>query len=231
MGDTTIVLPDLPGAGIHCRETSPTSIRQIVEFVRADIAVHLFDKPVYLLGLSLGSMVALEWARLYPKECAGAVLMNTSLRGVSPFYQRLRPENYLLIIKALLLSRSLPVRESSIFDLTSNMNTQRDTIVANWVRYANELTTTRANALRQLVAAFRYRISEQPPEVPLLLLRGMADKMVDPACSADLAERWQLPLQSHPQAGHDLTLDDGEWVCQRIQDWLLTLQDVPASVL
>ena len=68
MGDTTIVLPDLPGAGIHCRETSPSSIRQIVEFVRADIAVHLFDKPVYLLGLSLGSMVALEVAHRRPDD-------------------------------------------------------------------------------------------------------------------------------------------------------------------
>lgn len=225
LGDTTIVLPDLPGSGIHYREKSPSRIRDIVEFVRADVAVHLFDKPVYLLGLSLGGMVALEWARLYPAECAGAVLMNSSVRGLSPFYQRLKPSAYGPLLRALLSMGTAAARESLLFDLTSNLNQDRDATINNWVRYASELPSSRSNALRQLLAALRYRLPADKPQAPLLLLRGMADRLVDPACSASLSRHWQLPLQSHPSAGHDLTLDDSEWVCQQIRDWLQVLQD------
>jgi pimeloyl-ACP methyl ester carboxylesterase len=197
----------------------------MVEFVRADIAVHLFDKPVYLVGLSLGAMVALEWARLYPAECAGAVLMSTSVRGLSPFYQRLKPPAYWPLLRALASMGTAAGRESLLFDLTSSLNRERDATVGNWVRYASELPCSRLNALRQLLAALRYKLPADKPQVPLLLLRGMADRMVDPACSARLAQHWQLPLQSHPDAGHDLTLDDRDWVCRQINDWLETLQD------
>lgn len=225
LGDNTIVLPDLPGSGIHYREKSPTRIREIVEFVRADVAVHLFDKPVYLLGLSMGAMVALEWARRYPAECAGGVLMNASVRGLNPFYQRLKPSAWGPLLRALSSIGSATGRESLLFDLTSNLNRERDATIENWVRYASELPGSRGNALRQLLAALRYKLPSQKPKSPLLVLRGMADRMVDPACSASLAQHWQLPLQSHPTAGHDLTLDDSDWVCQQIHDWLETLQD------
>lgn len=220
MEHATIVLPDLPGSGIHYREKSPRRIGDMVEFVRADVAVHLFDRPVYLLGLSLGAMVALEWARRYPQECAGLVLMNTSVRGLNPFYHRLRPRAYGRLLRALVLSRHGVLREETVFDLTSQLNPDRDRIVANWVRYASELPVSRLNALRQIIAASRYRLPGQKPDVDMLVLRGMADQLVNPECSARLAARWQLPLHSHATAGHDLTLDDSAWVCDRIRQWL-----------
>ena len=44
--------------------------------------------------MSLGAMVAVDWAARHPEELAGCVLINTSLRPFSPWYQRLRPANY-----------------------------------------------------------------------------------------------------------------------------------------
>jgi pimeloyl-ACP methyl ester carboxylesterase len=221
MGDVTLVLPDLPGSGIHHRETCPGNIRDMLEFVRADVAVHLFNRPVYLLGLSLGAMVALEWARGYPQECAGVVMMNTSLRGLNPFYQRLKPSAYAPLLRALLTSGSLSERESIIFSLTSNLRGEdRDEIIRHWSRYATELPVSRTNALRQLWAAARYRPPSTKPEVPLLILRGLADRLVDPLCSEHMARHWQLPMKTHDTAGHDLTLDAPEWVYQEIVEWL-----------
>lgn len=225
MGGVTLVLPDLPGTGIHWRETSPMQIREMVEFVRADIGVHLFNRPMYILGLSLGAMVALEWARRYPRECAGVVLMNTSMRGLCPFYQRLRPGGYGLLLRALWPGKSLLERERLIFNLTSRLNQDPEKVVDNWVRYAGEQPVTRINVLRQLVAAMRYKIPHGRPEVPLLVLRGLADRMVDPRCSERLAQRWELPMQSHIRAGHDLTLDDADWVCGAIREWMKEMID------
>ena len=50
---------------------------------------------------------------------------------------------------------------------------------------------------------------------PLLLLAGAGDRLVDPACSRRLARTWQVPLLEHAQAGHDLPLDDPDWVAHQ----------------
>lgn len=216
----TIILPDLPGSGIHHKEICPSNIKDILEFVRADIAVHLFNKPVHILGLSMGAMVAIEWMQRYPQECAGAVLMNTSLKDLNPFYQRLRPHNYVSLIYHLFFNHSVQLRENAIFNLTCNLNSERDSVINNWVRYANEHPVSKLNALRQLIAASRYKIPRHKPETPILLLRGLGDRLVNPQCSQILANHWELELQSHASAGHDLTLDDAAWVCQKIIEWL-----------
>jgi hypothetical protein len=41
------------------------------------------------------------------------------------------------------------------------------------------------------------------------------DVLVSPQCSATLAHRWQVELRIHPDAGHDLPLDDPAWVIQQ----------------
>jgi hypothetical protein len=35
-----------------------------------------------------------------------------------------------------------------------------------------------------------------------------------------LAQRWGSALALHPQAGHDLPLDDAPWLVERVADWL-----------
>ena len=58
-----------------------------------------------------------------------------------------------------------------------------------------------------------------PASVPVLVLNGGGDRMVDPRCSQALAEGWSVPLRVNPDAGHDLTLDQGEWVLEQIGSW------------
>ncbi|MDQ1362382.1 MAG: hypothetical protein QG652_242 [Pseudomonadota bacterium] len=215
-----IILPDLPGSGVHHLKRCPANIRNILEFVRADIAISRLSKPVYLLGLSMGAMVAVEWIRQYPQECAGAVLMNTSVKGLNPFYQRLQPGNYGSLLKSLFFKKNARTREEIIFDLTCNLNPDHDSVIRNWVNYAREYPVSRTNTLRQLTAASLYKIPASKPGSPLLLLNGLGDRLVSPRCSETLAQHWNLSLQSHATAGHDLTLDDGTWVCMKITEWL-----------
>ena len=54
----------------------------------------------------------------------------------------------------------------------------------------------------------------------MLLLQSLGDHLVNPVCSTRIAGHWRWPLVSHPTAGHDLTLDDGEWVIAQIRAWL-----------
>ena len=214
-----IITPDLPGSGIHHKQTCPGSIKDILEFIRADIEIQQFKKPVYILGLSMGAMIGIEWLRQYPQECAAALLMNTSLKGLNPFYQRLRPGNYWKILNGLFVTNNIRARENIIFNLTCNLNQNRDTIINNWISYASEHPVSKLNALRQLIAATKYRIPEQKPEPPILLLSSLGDRLVNPQCSQSLAQHWSLALKSHLTAGHDLTQDDATWVCKEIINW------------
>ena len=62
----------------------------MVQALRDDLSERSEQGPFVLVALSLGGMVALRWACLHPHEIAGCVLVNSSVRGLAPFWQRLR---------------------------------------------------------------------------------------------------------------------------------------------
>jgi hypothetical protein len=66
--------------------------------------------------------------------------------------------------------------------------------------------------VRQLAAALRFRIPRGGHRANLLVVASASDRLVDPACSVLLARRWKVPLRVHPSAGHELALDDPEWL-------------------
>ncbi|MHA6963438.1 alpha/beta hydrolase [Zobellella denitrificans] len=215
-----LLLADLPGFGAEHGEPGPLSIAGITERLRLRWHPWLRQGPVHLLALSLGGMVAIDWASRHPRQVAGLVLLNTSLAGFSPFYQRLRPRAYWPLLKWLLWQRDPQAQEATILRLTSRRFATDPDLLARWAGYARELPASRRSTLCQLLAALRYRAPAQPPPVPTLVLNGLADRLVSPRCSRALAEAWRLPLRRHPDAGHDLTLDEPDWVCRQLADWL-----------
>ncbi len=215
-----ITLIDLPGTGCYYRKVSPCSIRAIVESVRGDaLAKGLLEKPVSILGLSLGAMVAWEWLSRHPREIAGAVLMNTSFAGLSPFYRRLRRQSYCDFVKMALTS-DIYRREVGIVRLVSNRKDRYEATIEEWSRIQKARPISTKNALRQIVAAATYKPSNSKLHQPVLLLNGQGDRLVSPSCTAAIQNKWDLECRSHLWAGHDLTLDDGEWVATQMQDWV-----------
>ena len=73
--------------------------------------------------------------------------------------------------------------------------------------------------MRQLLAAMRHRPPPRRPPVRMLLLASAQDALVSPRCSQRIAADWYLPLAMHPDAGHDLPLDDPQWLLRRISEW------------
>ncbi len=217
--DINPVLLDLPGNGDLCHEESCCSVAAMVESLREQLDNLTVHGPVRLLALSLGAMVGIEWMQRYPQEIERAVLINTSLRGLSRFSDRLRRENYADILKALLFQSRLE-RERLVLELTSNLYPRRRELAEKWAAYAEQWPTTRMNALRQLFAAGSYRAPEARPHEHVLLLQSLGDHLVNPVCSTRIAERWRWPLVSHPTAGHDLALDDGDWIIGQVRQWL-----------
>ncbi|MBI3140552.1 MAG: alpha/beta hydrolase [Rhodocyclales bacterium] len=218
-----VVAVDLPGNGRLHRLPSPQRIEDTAEWVRAELSGQGLRPPYHLLGLSLGAMVAVAWAMRHPEELRGGVLINTSLRPFCPVHRRLMPRNYPALSALFglsLIGGDAAGQERRILRLTSACAESRQAVLAAWTAYRREQPVSRLNALRQLVAAARYRAPAGKPAVPLLVLTGAADRLVDPRCSRRLAACWGASFAVHPDAGHDLPLDDGPWVARQVRDWL-----------
>jgi pimeloyl-ACP methyl ester carboxylesterase len=222
LGAQQLVTLDFPGNGSLHAQQSASSVADMALHCQAQLKQLGYQPPYHVLALSLGAMVAVEWSQQNPEELERLVLINTSLAPCNPFYHRLRPANYPALIRQLLFG-SAAQREQLILRLTSTRSrteNQKLLLLQQWTAYARECPITRANILRQLRAATSYRALSTTPSVPSLLLAGQQDQLVNVQCSLTLAKQWGSAISLHPTAGHDLPLDDGDWVAQKIKAWL-----------
>jgi pimeloyl-ACP methyl ester carboxylesterase len=219
--EAQITTLDLPGTGRFYRGKSPSTIQAIAETVREQAFEQgLLDKPATLLALSLGGMVAWEWLQKYPEDSCGAALMSTSFAGLNPFYERLRWQVYAKFF-ALVIERDLYKRELAIVQLVNNRRELDTQIAKDWEQIQKERPVSLKNMFNQMLAAASYSPSLLKPKQPILLLNAKGDRLVAPACSEAIQKKWNLDLHTHPWAGHDLTVDDGEWVALQLKDWAL----------
>jgi pimeloyl-ACP methyl ester carboxylesterase len=232
-----VITPDLPGNGRRHGERSPARLAAMTDDVRAQVqrqvgaqAGAALDRPVHLLALSLGAMVACDWAHRHPAEVARLVLINTSLRRHSPWHHRLQPAALGRLLRCLATRADATTWERTILALTTHRPRQPAQTLAAWVALRRQQPVQPANLLRQLWAAARHASPARPPPVPTLLLASSADRLVNVRCSQALAQAWHCPLRPHPWAGHDLPLDDPDWVLQQLSAWLAAPGGGPASV-
>jgi pimeloyl-ACP methyl ester carboxylesterase len=212
-----VIALDLPGNGALWQARSPVTIAAMAQWCQQELQRRGIHRPVGVLGMSLGAMVAAQWALQQPQAVRELVLINTSMRPFNPFWQRLRPASLLCLV-TLALRRATPqAMEREILRLTSN-HAGHDVLQA-WCDERMQHLVSGRNALRQLLAAARYRAPAQGPRVPTLVLAGEHDRLVAVQCSKVLAAQWHTALQLHPTAGHDLSLDAGPWVATTVRQW------------
>jgi len=214
-----VICLDLPGNGELHHMTSPMSIVTMVTYCRDELIRRGHPPPYFLLAMSLGAMVATEWSYRGTGEVKGCVLVNVSFGKFSPFYRRMRPRNYLPLLRLVLLSQNPADAERIILELTSNRAEQRAQIIDHWIQARIKHPVSRTNALRQVVAAFQYRVHSKAPDTDVLILSSKQDALVHVSCSLAISSKWKCPVQLHPMAGHDLVLDDPSWVIEKIQRW------------
>ena len=219
-----VVMVDLPGNGVLHRQRSPARIEDMLEACRMNLRTQGLPPPYHLLALSLGGMVGALWRKRYPAELSACVLINTSMRPFSPFWQRLRPRNYFTLVKLALVQHDLMRRERIVLALTSNRTELQKQVLNRFIQIQLEAPVSRVNAIRQLWAAMRFTASENLAPVPTLILASAADHLVDAHCSTKIAQSWRAALCVHPDAGHDLTLDEPVWVAQQVAAWLLQVE-------
>ncbi|WP_428381851.1 alpha/beta fold hydrolase [Nevskia ramosa] len=220
MPGARIELLDFPGNGALNEQTSASSVDAMADYCRAELQRRGLKPPYRLLAMSLGAMAASSWASRHPQELDACVLINTSLRPFSPPHWRLRPTVWPDVLRLALRPPSVRAIERTILRLTSCLVRDPETLLDDWTQWRLSHPVSRANALRQLLAAAKYRAPLQAPATRLLILNSACDALVDNRCSERLAQRWDCEIAVHPRAGHDLPLDDGAWVIEQIRRWI-----------
>jgi pimeloyl-ACP methyl ester carboxylesterase len=215
----TVLALDLPGNGVFCGRRSPASVRAMTLFARQQLRLQGVPPPHRLLAMSLGGMVAADWAQQFPHEVAALVLINTSMRPFSPSMDRLRPGNWQSLLRLAACWNDAGAAEKIIHGLSCRRTGTREQDLAAWQHIRRSAPVAAGNAWRQLWAAARFSAQAAPPACPVLLLSSAGDGLVHPRCSAALALAWQADHLIHPWAGHDLPHDDAGWVCQSISGW------------
>ena len=211
-----IELLDHAGNGTEIQRESATDILETLEDLRKRSSLIQNHRKPILVAVSLGGMIATQWASRYPSEISGLVLMNSSDGGTARFYERLMPKAQINFLTIFLKKDPMEI-ELAALPLISNRP-------ENYHKWATAFVgiprTSSKNFLRQVLAASRARFPKLAPHVPVLLLTTYGDKLVSWRCSQKISRLWNLPLEIHPDAGHDMTLDDPNWVAERIQAWL-----------
>ena len=217
---TKVLALDLPGFGSEADFNSPSTISEIVNFVRGRWLKQRKENEEWgILAVSLGGMVTLSWISKFPQDFKRAVVINSSVSGLSPIFKRVMPQNIGTFLK-IALSPDFVRRERAVLEMTTNLRGKElDELTAKHVEYLKEVNPLTRNVLAQLRAILKF----QPPAIistPLLVLSSLGDSLVDPSCSEVIAKFYHSPLRVHSAGNHDLTTDDGPWVVQEVKNWL-----------
>lgn len=175
-----LVIPDLPGFGLSPKPLTRYSMELFRDSVR-EFLVHrgLHERPIHMVGHSLGSLIALEYAVAYPEHPRRLVLLNLprhfSSREAhgffwngSPSYRKLLHEHS---VRATLgqLRRTgitMSLRYARRFPWTVLLDSRKFTFLS--------LTSTLENCLLNYAVD---PVLARMPRVPTLLIHGERDQV------------------------------------------------------
>lgn len=229
----TIVKDYFPGSQVHMLEikgvgkthekTSPGRFEEMVKDMREEflsIKENALDQDTHvLIAISLGGMIAKTWYDLYPKDFQAFCLMNTSYKGINSLFKRLRPKALLNFLK-IVFTPSIEKRELAILKLTSNSQEVIEREYPNWLEIQKSAPVKRKSFFRQIMAALRYKSSLKALKTEHLVLCSLQDRICHSDCSYEIHQLWQGELKVHPTAGHDLSLDAPQWICENLKIFL-----------
>ncbi len=214
-----VFLCDLPGAGPFHKEHGVNSISKMLShLVKNYQSEFMKNKPLSILGFSLGGMLTMEYVTQYPTLFSEFILINSSLKNLSPFYKRLKFSALPKLFK-IASSNSAVRKEHLVLELTSQMHKEDSEVLKEHVVIAESAPMTLSTLLEQILAAATYKGPSKELKVPGLILYSKKDELVNPECSIELAKTYALTSFAHEEAGHDLVLDDPEWVLEKMREF------------
>ena len=220
--DANIVTPEIQGVGEFVDITSPDNFSEMIEFMRSkNLQYFDQDQNNILMAMSLGGMITRQWIELYPNDFKKIILVNTSFKGLNPLFHRLKPAGLINFLR-IFFSPGTEAREKSIVQMVSNNRANHKTIIAQWTDIQKKRPVKRASFVNQIKAALTFSPPQTwPKSLPLLILSGKGDRLCSYKSSEKIHELWGGDIEFHPTAGHDIPIDDSQWLMEKMSKWLV----------
>lgn len=180
-----VVIPDLPGHGRSQPLAGDGTVAELAAAVRA-VCDRLALSRLHLVGLSLGGMVALEFAVRWPERVAALVLADTSPEFTSPAAREL----------AAAWARTLEGPNGSLARLRQAwpllvtpafaQSPAGQAVWDNWQAVLQGVSGTGLARVARAMTGFDRRDDLAGLRLPVLVLTGQADRVFPPAVAADL---------------------------------------------
>jgi pimeloyl-[acyl-carrier protein] methyl ester esterase len=211
------VLFDIPGNGERYQQATPFSIAAMADDISQQIQHYLTthsispDSKLHLVGISMGGMIAAALAEKNTINLASVHIINSSFANLSPFWQRMRLPAVINLLPNLWRTDK---RERTILKWTSN-KPSAIALAPKWAAEAKQHPLSLRNACAQLWAASHYFVGKKPA-LNSFVYCCQEDRLVSWKCSQRLALHWQVSLDCEQTAGHDLPLDNPNWLAEKI---------------
>lgn len=181
--DGVVYAPDLPGFGRSDRPRPPLQVPELADALAEWIRRQVGTAAV-LVGVSLGTQIALHAARRHPSSAVGLVMASPTFE---PEVRRLR--------------KALP-------------QWQREQATQSWALRARQARDYARAGPRRAIATVRAGMADAPEQhidevpVPALVVRGGRDPLVSPEWARELAHYARADLALVPQGMHAMTYEN-----------------------
>lgn len=218
--NASIITPEIKGVGEYYKEISNDNFFEMVEFMREKFFINApGEGPNYIMAMSLGGMIARTWMEKYPEDFTGAILVNTSFKGINSLFERLQPKSILSFLK-IFANPSLEKRERLIVEMVANDKSKYDKVAAEWIEIQKARPVRRKSFVMQIKAALSYTPPKEKPKARLLWLASKGDRLCSYKSSLKLQKLWGGDMYLHETAGHDFPIDDTPWLVEKMKTWI-----------
>ncbi|MEH6565698.1 MAG: alpha/beta fold hydrolase [Halopseudomonas sp.] len=176
-------------------------------------------QPGWLVGWSLGGVLAIQLLRRYPERFCGVatIASNACFAARADWSQAMPADTFKAFFNE---AREKPEKILKRFALLVTQGAAQPREVSRQLQWSDADPLQRLNHLA-LLGVLDNRVHLRRCEQPVLHCLAAQDALVPSTVAAELqALNAQAKVSVHPQSSHALPLEQPEWLAQQISNWV-----------
>lgn len=223
-----LIVPDLLGFGRSPWPLADYSVADHIEALRRSVEADSGKEQMIIVGHSMGAILAVEYARRYPDEVSGLVLINApvfeseaqareKIREMSPMAAAFSLNDVLARASCDVVCAARPVLWylAPVIERDVPADVARHGVLHRWESFDG--------SLRRVVLPSRLdRTLQSIGGIPVAFIHGETDPVTDGTTVRNLASTLRAPV-SFVQGGHNILLEEPAETARLVQEAIAAL--------
>ncbi len=202
-----VIVPDLYGHGLSAPAEQVTSVEELADDIHA-LLEHIGTGPAVLCGLSLGGMVALQFALAHPERTRGLVIANSRATFAEPHLKEVVASWIAMLEQPDGAKRRFEAAWPILLNEAFRQSPSGAAVFEMWAALAARTAGSSLANVARGMTSFDVLAQLGAIKAPTLVVSGEHDKLFPPAQSAEVADG--IPgarFVTIPSAAHISCLD------------------------